>query len=231
MTPVRYHFLGEICGVGTEAGDRFVIGNWRTSPLGTFADVMHEAPDGVRTLFAPSDDVAEFVMATYTFDHVRLAPVRVERRPAELRIETQDLVIGVAIGRRTALGTALQLVPRRLAVSPAWCSAIDPVARRVVRGVRTRGSAGNDRREWYGATDQRVVDAVSVDLDGRTLGGLRDVWPPVHFGFSSTPRRPTIVTVTTTIEMGPIATVVDSSAPRFSSRGRRRDRVGRRPSP
>jgi hypothetical protein len=37
-------------------------------------------------------------------------------------------------------------------------------------------------------------------LDGLPLGTLSDVWPPVTFGFSSTPRAPGIVAVTTTIE-------------------------------
>ena len=68
-----------------------------------------------------------------------------------------------------------------------------------MRGVRTRGTAGNDRREWYGATDQHRLDGVSATLGGVDLGALADVWPPVRFGFSSTPRTPSIVTVTTTI--------------------------------
>jgi hypothetical protein len=81
-----------------------------------------------------------------------------------------------------------------------WCTVIDPLARLAVRGVRTRGSAGNGRREWYGVTDQHAVTAVSCVLDGRPLAALADVWPPVGFGFSSTPRAPGIVCVTTTID-------------------------------
>jgi hypothetical protein len=94
----------------------------------------------------------------------------------------------------------LHAVPIRVATAPAWCAAIDPLARLAVRGVRTRGSAGNGRREWYGATDQHDVTAVACTLGARPLGALADVWPPVRFGFSSTPRRPAIVSVTTTID-------------------------------
>ena len=56
-------------------------------------------------------------------------------------------------------------------------------------GVRTRGTAGNGRREWYGATDARAVTALSGAFDGTDLGALADVDPPCRFGFSSTPRQ------------------------------------------
>lgn len=104
------------------------------------------------------------------------------------------------MGRRTPLGRVLRLVPRRLAASPAWCSLTDPVARVVLRGVRTRGAAGNGRREWYGAADTHAVTRLSGSFDGRDLGGLAAVDPPCRFGFSSTPRRPSVTTVVTTVE-------------------------------
>ena len=77
--------------------------------------------------------------------------------------------------------------------------AIDPVARLALRGVRTRGSAGHGRREWYGAADVHRLTAVRARLGDDDLGSLTDVWPPVRFGFSSTPRRASIVAVTTTV--------------------------------
>jgi hypothetical protein len=76
------------------------------------------------------------------------------------------------------------------------------VARVLLRGVRTRGTAGADRREWYGATDAHRVDTATGGFDGVDLGGLADVDPPCRFGFSSTPRRPTVTTVVTTVETG-----------------------------
>jgi hypothetical protein len=97
------------------------------------------------------------------------------------------------------LGHALRLVPGRLAASPAWCAVTDPVARLALRGVRTRGTAGAGRREYYGATDVHRVVALEGTFDGRDLGGLRPVTPPCRFGFSSTPRRPAVTAVTTTV--------------------------------
>ena len=80
-------------------------------------------------------------------------------------------------------------MPRRLATSPAWARVTDPVARVVLRGVRTRGTAGNGRREYYGATDLHRVTAISGSWQGERLGDLAPVTPEPGFGFGSTPRR------------------------------------------
>ena len=77
--------------------------------------------------------------------------------------------------------------------------ATDPVARVVMRGVRTRGTAGGGRREFYGATDLHPVTAASGTWRGQDLGGLRPVSPEPGFGFSSTPTRPAVTSVVTTI--------------------------------
>jgi hypothetical protein len=66
--------------------------------------------------------------------------------------------------------------------------------------VRTRGTAGGDRREWYGATDTHRVTELRGSFDGLDLGRLAAVDPPCRFGFSSTPRRPSVTTVVTTVD-------------------------------
>ncbi len=192
-------FEGEICGFGTASGHRVVIGRWPVSPFGLFADVMHEAPDGTRTLLAPTISVADFVGATYVFDHIRILPVRTERSRDRLHLEAGELSVDVATGTRTAIGWALHAIPAPVARSRWWCTLIDPIARVAMPGVRTRGTAGNGRREWYGATDQHRLTSVLAILGDDHLGGLSDVWPPVRFGFSSIPRTPSIVAVTTIV--------------------------------
>lgn len=194
-------FDGAITSVGTQSGHRLVIGRWTRSPFGAFTDVMHEAPDGHRRLLAPTQEVADFVAATYRFDEIVVGPVVAERAADRLRVDAGDLSAGVTIGGRTALGWLLRLVPPPLARARWWCSAIDPVARRVVRGVRTKGTAGGGRSEWYGATDQRRVTAVRATIAGTDLGGLADVDPPVRFGFSSAPLRPGLVELRTSIAL------------------------------
>ncbi|CAN5740724.1 hypothetical protein BH10ACT1_BH10ACT1_01240 [soil metagenome] len=192
-------FVGEICGFGTASGHRVVVGRWPSSPFGPFADVMHEAPDGTRTLLAPTEQVAEFVKGTYVFDVVRIVPVVAERTDDRLHVEAGDLVADVSTGTRSGLGRLLRCVPVPLARARWWCTVIDPIARLAQRGVRTRGTAGNGRHEWYGATDQHRLTGVVASMAGEDLGALADVWPPVRFGFSSTPRTPSMVAVTTTI--------------------------------
>lgn len=200
MTRVRERFTGRIAGVGSTSGARIVVGRWDDSPWGAFADVMVEDAAGHRVLLAPDERVRDFVAATYTFDEHVVEPVWVEDHADGWRVTTPSLSLRLALGGRTPLGAALGLLPARLATSPAWCSLVDPVARVVMRGVRTRGSAGKDRREWYGATSVRTVTELEGEWRGADLGRLAPVDPACRFGFSSTPRRPSVTSVVTTVE-------------------------------
>jgi hypothetical protein len=181
---------------------RVVVGHWRDTPLGEFSDAMVETAGGHRVLLAPRPEVAEFIAATYTFDETRIEPFAVTADGGGWQVRSPSLVLDLTVGDRTPLGALLRAVPRGLAESPTWCTLTDPVSRVVLRGVRTRGTAGNGRREWYGATDVRAVTAASGSFDGVDLGVLAPVDPPCRFGFSSTPRRPTVTTVVTTVELG-----------------------------
>ncbi|MGI8614402.1 MAG: hypothetical protein ACR2KL_10745 [Nocardioidaceae bacterium] len=195
----RHRFEGQIAGVGTASGVRLVIGRWVRSPWGPFADVMVEQADDHRVLLAPDDRVAEFVGATYSFDEVCRTPVRVTTGPTVWRVDAGPLQVCVDVGTRPVIGSLLRLVPRRVAGTATWAGIVDPVARIVLRGVRTRGSAGAGRREWYAATDLHRVTAVAGTWRGKDLGDLRPVRPPVHFGFGSTPAMPSVTDVVTTV--------------------------------
>ena len=197
--PDRYE--GHILGLATADGRRVVVGRWARSPWGPFADVMTQDARGHRTLLAPAPRVADEIAATYVFDEVVLTPVRVTCDPAGRRwhVTAGPLTADVTLGGRTPLGVLLTSLPRAVTRSRTFAAAVDPVASRVVPGVRTVGSAGNGRREWYGATGQHRVVAADVEWDGLRCGELlRDV-PPVAFGFSSVPHRPTVTAVRTTV--------------------------------
>jgi hypothetical protein len=198
---VRQRFHGRIAGVGSTSGIRIVIGHWHDTPLGAFSDAMIETADGHRVLLAPSPEAADFIAATYTFDEIRVAPFTVSAVGRDWSVSSDSLTLALSVGVRTGLGRLLRLVPARLATSPAWCTVTDPVARLVLRGVRTRGTAGGLRREWYGATDTHRVVSLSGSFDGTPLGSLADVDPPCRFGFSSVPRRPSVTSVVTTVEV------------------------------
>ncbi len=197
----RQRFRGSIAGVGSASGVRVVVGHWRDTPLGEFSDAMVETPAGHRVLLAPREEVADFIAATYTFDETRLEPFAVTTTRTGWRVRSPSLTLDLTLGRRTPLGVLLGAVPDRLAESPAWCTVTDPVSRVLLRGVRTRGTAGNGRREWYGATGVRAVTAASGTFDGADVGALAPVDPPCDFGFSSTPRRPSVTSVVTTVDL------------------------------
>lgn len=197
---MRQRFEGAIAGIGSTSGVRVVVGRWDRSPLGSFADAMVAEADGRRVLLAPSQEVADFVAATYTFDEVRIEPLTVEGETRWL-VRSPSLLLDLELGHRTTLGRLLRAVPTAVGTSPAWCAVTDPVARVVLRGVRTRGSAGNGRREWYAATDHHVLRSATGSYDGVDLGALRPVSPEPGFGFSSTPTRPSVTSLVTTVEV------------------------------
>ncbi|MGH3917420.1 MAG: hypothetical protein ACRDTC_29005 [Pseudonocardiaceae bacterium] len=197
----RWRFEGEIAAFGTTTGHRVVVGRWPESPFGPISDVMLEEPGGARLLIAPSEEVARFVASTYCFDSIEIQPIEVIRRPGRLIVVAGQLRVTMTVGQRAWLGMLLQIVPRRVATAPAWAVVVDPLVRALLPGVRTRGSAGGGRKEWYGAWDLHPLVSVIAHWRGRDLGAMADVFPPVRFGFGSAPRRPAVVRLTTTIEL------------------------------
>jgi hypothetical protein len=192
-------FEGRIAGIGTASGTRVVIGMWERSPLGRFTDVMIEDEAGHRLLLAPSDEVADYVSSTYTFDQVRVVPVETRRVDGGIAVTAGELSVRLTVGGISPLGVLMRLVPSRLATEPLWLRLIDPVARVLVRGARTAGSAGGGKREYYGVTLVRDVSAAVTTQAGVDLGPLAPLSPPVRFGFGSAPARPSLVDVVTTI--------------------------------
>jgi hypothetical protein len=197
----RLRFDGWILGVGTTSGTRIVVGHWPRSPLGPLSDVMVQRPDGHRVLLAPHQEAADFIAATYTFDEVRLVDVAVARPDdATWTVAAGPLDLRVRTGGRPLLGRLLRAVPAPLARTPVWVGLLDRPAR-LLTGLRTTGSAGNGRTEWYGVQDLHTVTDVAAGWDGAPLGALAPVHPPVTFGFGSVPPDPGVVRVTTTVRV------------------------------
>lgn len=192
-------FRGRILGVGTTSGHRIVVGMWQDSPFRHFTDVFVERPDGSSVLLAPDELVARYVSSTYRFDDVQVVDVRLTRTARGVEVDAGPLRLRVDVGRITLLGRLLRVVPRRIATAPLWLTLVDPVARLVVRGAGTAGSAGGGRREYYGVTGAHALTAASGSWDGADLGGLARLDPPVRFGFASMPAAPQIVDVETVI--------------------------------
>jgi hypothetical protein len=195
-------FDGWIAGMGTSSRTRIVVGYWQCSPFGSFSDVMVERADGERLLLAPTRETADFIRRTYTFDTVRVLPVDVSVTADTWTVIAGPLDLRFTVGRRGPLGLLLRTVPGALASRPAWCALTDWPARVLLAGVRTRGSAGQGRREWYAARDLRPIASLSADFEGEGLGVLARVEPPVRFGFGSVPPKPAVTRVTTRVALG-----------------------------
>ncbi len=193
-------FDGWIAGVGTTSGTRLVLGHWPGSPFGPVTDVMVEYGDGRRVLLAQTEELGRFVADTYSFETVRVVPFEVSRSGAAWSVTAGPLTLRFTTGGRGLLGRLLHAVPAPLARRLGWVRLIG-VPARVLPGVRTHGSAGNGRREWYAVQDLHRITTASAVLDGVNLGPLAAVDPPVRFGFGSTPRTPSLVRVTTTVQL------------------------------
>jgi hypothetical protein len=193
----RFH--GRILGAGTTSGVRVVVGMWRRSPFGEFTDVFVELPDGSSVLLAPDEVIAAYVSGTYRFDAVRVVDISARRTATGLELDAGPLVASFRVGSITPLGRLLRIVPRRVATDPRWLAAIDPVARVLVPGSATAGSAGGGKREYYGVTGAHAVLGARGTWAGEDLGMLDRLDPPVRFGFASMPASPQVVDVETII--------------------------------
>lgn len=115
------------------------------------------------------------------------------------QVEAGPLSAHLRIGKRTPLGWLLRALPPALAGAPWFSYVTDPIARVVLPGVRTRGSAGGGRREYYGANDLHRLEDAATTWDGEDLGAMVPIDPPVEFGFASTPARPSVTDLLTTV--------------------------------
>ena len=151
-------------------------------------DLMWATPDGERRLVASSEEVSAFVSAVYRFDRTEVADLQCEVDDHRLDLYAPDL--GLELHLQAGAGWRIPF--RRPAWFTRWVEA--PAARRLL-GVRTYGVSPTGVREWYRADVYRPLIDARGWADGRDLGELRPLDPPVGFGFSEPPRRPSMVWV------------------------------------
>lgn len=154
---------------------------------------MWARPDGTRVLLADRSETAAFVSAVYTFDEVRVVPFSVARDERAVDVTAGPLEISLRAG------SGWRLPP--LAFRPSWVTRLveAPVAR-LTMGVHTFGTSPSGVREWYRAVGWRPVLTGAARLDGRALGPLGPLEPPLGVGFSEPPRRPSMVLVRPQLE-------------------------------
>ncbi len=181
----RYELRGVVSSAGFESGDRFVIGHWLSSPIGPFTDLMWASPAGERVLRVPSERALRFVSGIYAFDRAEITSVTATVTSSSIEICAGDTEVRLAAGRARPI--PFSSVPG----FTRWVQ--DPIAR-LTMGVRTYGVSPTGVREWYRSYVYRRVHTATGRVDGTELGALAPrVDPPVHFGFSEPPRRPSMV--------------------------------------
>jgi hypothetical protein len=168
---------------------------------------MWATPDGTRRLVAASQDAAAFVSAVYRFDEVVVDPAFSARLTGRrLAVAAPD--VGLKMVARAGRGWPVPLP------GSAWMTRYlaGPVARRAL-GVRTYGVSPTGVREWYRARWYRPLVEAAAWVDGRDLGALAPLDPPVRFGFSEPPRRPSMVWVRPLLQdpAGRLAAVVPAA--------------------
>jgi hypothetical protein len=153
---------------------------------------------GERWLVAPTQQVADFVAGVYDFDRVVVTPLTVHEDGRRLVVDALDLALELRI--EGGQGWPLPAPRRR----PVWFTRFveAPIARRLL-GVNAYGVSPAGVREWYQAARYRPVVAARASVDGVDLGPVGPLDPPVSFGFSEPPRRPSLVEVTTVLDRLP----------------------------
>ncbi len=166
-----------------------MLGHWEESPLGPVDDLMWATPDRCRRLLAPTGAAARFVSAVYGFDETVVTPLRARVRARGVDVHAPELGLEIHL---VADGWGVRVPVAR----PRWfTSGVEgPIARRLL-GVTVHGVSPTGVREWYQALSYRPVTAGWASLEGRDLGPLSPLDPPVRFGFSEPPRRPSVVGV------------------------------------
>ncbi len=183
---------GTISSAGFASGDRFVVGHWPESPIGPMGDIMWARPDGRRILLAPSDEVAAFVGMIYEFDEIRIDPLRTSSDGRVTTVEGHGLSLRLEGGQRRPVP-----FPRPLAMT-RWIER--PIARALMQ-VETYGTSAKGATEWYQTRGWRWIAEGRASLDGKDLGRMGPIDPPVNVGFSEPPSRPSIVDVRVTIDL------------------------------
>lgn len=199
-------YRGRISAAGTPDGHALVCGAWHATPLGPFADVMWVAPDGHRTLLAPTAAVAEDITALYRFDEVRIVPVTGRVTADAVAVDAGPVRLRLRAAPRTGHSWLFAARPRVLRRSPAWLKVEDrlvpllaPLLLGGAPGVRLAGTTPTGRREWYAVDDHRDLVDGEVTVAGRTHP-LAPLPADLGVGMSSFPTRPALVTLTTLVE-------------------------------
>ena len=173
---------GSITSFGTTSGHRFVIGNWETSPIGRFADVMWAPPDGRRILVA-CEAAADYVTTVYPFSEFIHTEVSAHLDGRKIEVNAGPLAIKLASGH-----------PLPFPWRPRWVTgSVESALAQRIMGVRTSGVSPTGSTEWYRTRSLSWVRQGLATVGGDSCGELAPISGHLGFGFTEPPTRPSHV--------------------------------------
>ncbi|MDP6869929.1 MAG: hypothetical protein QGI21_04075 [Candidatus Poseidoniaceae archaeon] len=184
-------FEGRISSSGFESGDRFVIGDWHSSPLGPFANVLWAKPDGTRILISGTKKNADYVSSLYNFEEVIITEIFVERLPKGIQIKAGPLEIEMHWNYGLIIPFS----------RPRWfISTVELFFAKILFGTKTYGITSNNLKEWYCINRIAKIHTASAKCNGIDLNNMTNFETNACFGFSEPPKKPTSVMVRSIIE-------------------------------
>jgi hypothetical protein len=147
-----------------ETGDRIVLGCWRSSPFGPFADAMWARPDGTRVLVAPEGAPLAFVSFHYRFEEHVAARTGARVTRDGLLFTGGPLELEMELEPPGAMSVLLGLRPSPLRTWMPWIWVEDVVFRPLLgpllggtADIRTRGVTPGGGAERYAIHDVRAA--------------------------------------------------------------------------
>ena len=183
-------FQGRITSSGFQTGDRIVVGSWNSSPFGNFTDIMWAKPDGTRVLIAPTQEIADYVTAMYSFDEVILEEIISKEDGRSLSVECKSMELKFSWKGGFAIPFKRSLL---------FIATVELFFARLFFSTRTYGLTRNNRREWYAIDRVSNLSNASARIEGGDAGDMTPMSQPCKFGFSEAPKKPASCEVRTHI--------------------------------
>ena len=183
-------FAGRITSSGFETGDRIVVGAWEASPFGEFTDIMWAKPDGTRGLIAPSQEIADYVTAMYSFDQVLLEDIVTTGKDRNQKVKSETMELDFIWNRGLPIPFKRSLL---------FISTVELLFAKLFFGTRTYGITKNNRKEWYAIDRVSKIKNATATISGKDAGKFAHMDEPCKFGFSEAPKKPSSCEVRTHI--------------------------------
>lgn len=183
-------FKGRITSSAFESGDRIVVGAWNDSIFGEFTDIMWAKKDGTRVLIAPTQEIADYVTAMYSFDDVILEEVTTSLTERSIKVNCNTMELEFSWNRGFSIPFKRSLL---------FIQTVELFFARMLFSTRTFGITNDNRKEWYAIDRVSHIKSATAKINGKNTGKFKSMTEPCKFGFSEAPKKPSSCLVRTHI--------------------------------